>query len=158
MRNELIISDDKIRSIILILITSILSVFLFILTMQFFSMQSFLFTFVFLTGLWFSIQYLFRFVRRWKYNKSIVVCKDNNISIHLIDGSIKTIPYSQIKEVKISRNWKCLRIFLRGNFVEHPSGWDYTNIVYWFNRSKLEEYEAEITKIMEFYKISVSKL
>lgn len=158
MRNELIISDDKIRSIILILITSILSVILFILTAQFFSMQSYLFTFIFLTGLWFSIQYLFRLVRRWKHKKSIVVCGDNNISIHISDGNVKTIPYSQIKEVKIQRKWKSLRIFLKGNFVEHPSGWDYTNIVYWFNRSKLEEYESELIKTMKFHKVLISKL
>lgn len=124
----------------------------------FYSMGSFLIAFLGITGIWFAVKAMCKY--GMKYVKHTPVCEFDKKGVILYDLSIGTqkMNYKDIKEVKILRDRKSVKLFFSGTDVKHPSGWYYAGAIYLFQRSLLDEVEQKSMKCLADHNVTVRKV
>lgn len=156
--SEYVIMEDHKRLILYTLFNLIATLILVVLASGFYSYGAFLLAFLAITGLWFSIKFMCRYGNKWL--KKIPVCEfsEDEIIIHSLPGDPKRMNYREIKDAKIIRDYKSVKLFFAGDQVKHPSGWYYAGVIYPFQRSLLDEVESNSIRCLEKHHIKVQKV
>ena len=84
--------------------------------------------------------------------------KKKELVIHSLPGNAVTMQYSKIKEVKVLRDWKSVKIFIASSEVKHPSGWNYVGVIWPFRRNELDKLEAEVMQVLSAHRLKVEKV
>lgn len=154
--NEYIIEDDRKKLICYTGLNLLLTLFLFILSASFFSTGLFIVSFLGITGMWFSIKAMCKYGNRLINKIPVCEFKKSEVIVHSLPEEESSMKYNDIKEVKILKDSKSLKLFFAGNMVTHPSGWNYVGIIYPFQRSLLADTENNIKNLFNNHKVEYS--
>ena len=101
---------------------------------------------------------MFRYGKKL-YNKT-PVCefKKKELVIHSLPGDAVTMQYSKIKEVKLIRDRKSVKLFFASSEVTHPSGWNYVGAIWPFRTGELDKLEKDVTKVLSGHRLKVQKV
>lgn len=150
---EFKIQEDRHKLFIYTLLLLILTIALLILASGFYSMQAFLFTFLMISGMWFSVKAMCRYGKKWLHHTPVVEFTNDEIILHTFDE--QRIPYQDIKDVKLIRDYKSVKLFFATDYVSHPSGWYYVGAIYLFQRATLKDVEKETIACLKNHHIEV---
>lgn len=156
--SEYVIKEDTLKLILYTVGNMVLSFLLMILAAQLYVMGKFLFAFLILTAIWFSVKYMLRYGIRLVKNKPVCCFDDKGVTIHSSSEKDKTFSYRDIDEVKILNDWKSIKFFFSGKQVVHPSGWDYVGVIYLFKRNELQAVENQVIEILEKHHVKINKV
>ena len=154
--NEYIIEDDRKKLICYTVLNLILTLILFIVSASFFSTGLFIVSFLGITGMWSSIKAMCKYGNRLINKIPVCEFKKSEVIIHSLPKEENTMKYNEIKEVKILRDSKSLKLFFAGNKVKHPSGWSYVGIIYPFQRCLLADIENNVKDFFNNHKVRYS--
>lgn len=149
MKKKNIIDDDYVKLFLYTFLDLILTVTLMFVIVWFYGHKQFLIAFLAMTGLWFSVKFMCHYGIRLIKHKPMIIFKENSIFLPTKAKDEQILNYKDIKEVKILKDWKSIKIFLLSDKVAHPSGYCYVGIVYPFKRYLLGQVEEEITNCMK---------
>ena len=110
------------------------------------------------TGIWFSVKYMFRYGKKLFAGTPVCEFKKKELVIHSLPGNAVTMQYSKIKEVKVLRDWKSVKIFIASSEVKHPSGWNYVGVIWPFRRNELAKVEEEVMQVLSAHRLKVEKV
>lgn len=156
--NEYVIWEDRKRLCMYTLLNLILTALLVIVASSLYSFGSFLFAFLAITGLWFSVKAMCRYGSKWMKKTPVCEFTNDEVILHSLPGSPKVMKYKEISEVKILRNATSVKLFFGGDNVEHPSGWYYAGALYPFQRTLLNDVEQSSQLCLEKHKVKVRKV
>lgn len=156
--NEYIIEDDRKKLICYTSLNLLLTLFLFIVSASFFSTGLFIVSFLGITGMWFSVKAMCKYGNRFINKIPVCEFKKSEIIVHSLPEEENIMKYNEVKEVKILKDSKSLKLFFAGNKVTHPSGWNYVGIIYPFQRYLLTDIENNIRCILDEHKVKYSMI
>lgn len=156
--SEYRIEEDRARLLIYTILGFIITIVLMIFGAVFYTYGGFLITFFAVTGMWFSVKTMCRYGS--KLIKKTPVCEitKDQVIIHSLPGKARIMKYQEIREVKLIRDEKSVKLFFAGDKVEHPSGYYYAGAIYFFQRSRLDEVEKNTRACLEKHKVNVRKV
>lgn len=154
--NEVIITDDQKKLLCYTIINLVLTVLLIIIASNFYTHNYYLSFLFAITGMWFSVKTMCKYGKCWI--KKVPVCefRDREVILHSLAEDDNTMQYGEIKEIKILKDKKSVKLFFAGDCVHHPSGWIYVGIVYLFKRKELEEVENKIKQCLDEHHVNYS--
>ena len=154
---QYIVKDDQIKLACYTLLNFTLTLLLSFAILYLFGNQYFLLAFFAMTALWFSVKYMCRYGSRYIRKQPVCVCKEQYVLFHSWTNDEKKLRYQEIKEVRLLRDWKSVKLFFAADQVDHPSGWWYVGIVYYFKRGELDEIEQTLLALFNKHHVKISK-
>ena len=156
--SEYVIEEDRVKLALYTAGNLFITIGLMFLCAEFLNQIFYLGVFLGATGIWFSVKYMFRYGKKL-YNKT-PVCefKKKELVIHSLPGDAVTMQYSKIKEVKLIRDRKSVKLFFASSEVTHPSGWNYVGAIWPFRRNELDKLEAEVMQVLSAHRLKVEKV
>ena len=99
---------------------------------------------------------MFRFGK--KLTQIIPVCtfKNKELVIYSLPRGPVTMQYCKIKEVKVLRDHKSIKLFFASDEVTHPSGWNYVGVIWPFRKQELAETEERVVEVMKKHNLNVT--
>ena len=155
---EYVIEEDRGRIALYAALNLLLTVFLMLVSIAFYSVKQYLLAFFGVTALWFSVKAMCRFGKKLLTKKPVCAFERDQITIYSLPGRPREMKYSQVKEAKMMRGRSSLKLFFRGDQVTHPSGWYYVGIVYPFKRAALDGVEENVVKCLKKHGIEIKKI
>ena len=151
---EYIVQEDKGKLVLYTLVNLVLTLVLILLSIYVYCNGYFLFAFLGVSGMWFSVKAMCRYGSR--LIKSTPVCEfaSNELVLPSLPKEQRTMRYKDIKEIKILRTRFTVKLFFAGEKVTHPSGWYYAGIVYLFKKSKLNEVQQCVMECIKTHHIA----
>lgn len=156
--SEYKIQEDRSRLLIYTVLNLLLSLVLLVIGAGLYSYGGFLFTFLAITGIWFSVKAMCRYGSKWIKKTPVCELNKDEIIIHSLPGKPKIMKYQEVREIKILRDTKSVKLFFAGDKVEHPSGYYYAGAIYFFQRSKLDDIEKNSLACLKQHKVNVRKV
>ena len=129
MSDYVVIEEDRVKLALYTAGNLILTLVLMFICAEFMNRIFYLGVFLGATGIWFSVKYMFRYGKKLFAGTPVCEFKKKELVIHSLPGNAVTMQYSKIKEVKVLRDWKSVKIFIASSEVKHPSGWNYVGAV-----------------------------
>jgi hypothetical protein len=103
-----------------------------------------------ITGVWYAGNALTRYLNRYYYHLPVCEFRAQELSINTLAAKPKVIAYRNIKSAWITHGKVSVNLFVRGEGVDHPSGYWYIGVVYPFQKEQLagaeEQIRAELKK------------
>ena len=137
---EYIVQEDKGKLVLYTLLNLVLTLVLILLSIYVYGNGYFLFAFLGVSGMWFSVKAMCRYGSR--LIKSTPVCEFASNELVL-----PSLPKEQ-------RTIFTVKLFFAGEKVTHPSGWYYAGIVYLFKKSKLNEVQQCVMECIKTHHIA----
>lgn len=154
--NEYIVVEDRTKLVCYTILNLILTVLLMIVSIYFYSIKVYIIAFFGITGIWFSVKAMCKYASRWFKKTPVCEFKSKEVIIHSLPEKNSVMKYSEIKEVKILRDFKSVKLFFSGDKVTHPSGWNYVGAVYLFQRGLLDEVETKVEECLKVHNVKVN--
>lgn len=108
---QYIVKDDQIKLACYTLLNFTLTLLLLFAILYLFGNQYFLLAFFAMTALWFSVKYMCRYGSRYIRKQPVCVCKEQYVLFHSWTNDEKKLRYQEIKEVRLLRDWKSVKLF-----------------------------------------------
>lgn len=153
--NEYIVKEDRTKLICYAILNLILTVILMMISIYFYSVGVYIIAFFGITGIWFSVKAMCKYASKWFKKTPVCELKSSEVIIHSLPEKNSVMKYSEIKEVKILRDFKSVKLFFSGDKVTHPSGWNYVGAIYLFQRGQLDEVEAKVKECLKTHHVKV---
>lgn len=147
--NVYAVKDDRMKLCLYTILNLILTLCFILIIIFTLGNAYYLLSFLGITALWFSVKYMCRYGIRLIKDTSICEFHKTYISFPVNSNDLQSLSYKEIKEVKILRDWKSIKLFFSGNKVQHPSDWYYIGIIYLFRNSYLYKIEDNIINILK---------
>lgn len=154
---EYVIQEDRGRLALYTGLFLLLMVVLMIASIAFFAVGWYLFSFLGITGLWFDVKAMFRYGNKLVRKKPVCEFGRDGLTIYYLPGKPREMKYRQVKEARSIRTRFTLKLFFRGDNVEHPSGWYYAGVIYPFQSKKLDEVEENTVNCLKKHGIDLVK-
>ncbi|NBK97086.1 MAG: hypothetical protein EOM05_09405 [Clostridia bacterium] len=154
--NEFMIKDDQIKLLCYTLLNLMITIALMLITAIFYAKGIFIVAFFAITGIWFSVKAMYKYGIRFFKKTPVCEFKTEEVIIHSLPEDSNTMKYKDIKEVKILRDKKSVKLFFAGDQVKHPSGWNYAGAVYFFQRNLLAEVEQKTIQCLQEHHVNYS--
>lgn len=150
---QYVIEDDYLKLIIYTVINLVITILLMIVAALFCNEKTFIITFLAITGIWFSVKAMFKY--GYRYIRKTPLCEFNKseVIINTLPEDNRVMKYKDIKEAKILKDSKSVKIFFSGNKVKHPSGWNYVGVIYPFNRKEINNVENNVKHYLDLAKV-----
>lgn len=155
---EYVIVEDYWKLALYTMMNLLLTVFLMLLSMFFYSVKWYLPAFLAVTGLWFSVKYMCRYGSKLVTKKPVCEFNQDGIVIHSLPGKPVEMKYRQIKEAKMLRTSSSVKLFFKGENVKHPSGWYYAGVIYPFKRKQLVQVEEKSMQCLKSHGVALEKI
>ena len=152
MSDYIVIEEDRVKLALYTAGNLILTLVLMFICAEFMNRIFYLGVFLGATGIWFSVKYMFRYGKKLFAGTPVCEFKKKELVIHSLPGNAVTMQYSKIKEVKVLRDWKSVKIFIASSEVKHPSGWNYVGVIWPFRKSREKVGGAVIMQKIEVTK------
>lgn len=153
--NEYIVKEDRTKLICYAILNLILTVILMMISIYFYSVGVYIIAFFGITGIWFSVKAMSKYASKWFKKTPVCELKSSEVIIHSLPEKNSVMKYGEIKEVKILRDFKSVKLFFSGDKVTHPSGWNYVGAIYLFQRGQLDEVEAKVKECLKTHHVKV---
>lgn len=154
--NEYVVIEDRTKLICYTILNLILTVLLMMVTIYFYSIGIYIVAFFGITGIWFSVKAMCKYASKWVRKTPVCEFKTNEVIIHSLPEKNSVMKYSEIKEVKILKDFKSVKLFFAGDKVTHPSGWNYVGAIYLFQRNLLDEVESKVIDCLKTHHVKVN--
>lgn len=136
---EYIVQDDRTTGLLCTMLYLLLSGVLLLCSIYAYRIGYFLLAFLGITGIWFSVKVACRYGSRWLHHTPVCEFQTDGIVFPAMPRAAQTMSYRDIKRIRILQSTHSVKLFLSGDTVSHPSGWNYTNVRYIFHTEKLSE-------------------
>ena len=107
-------------------------------------------------GIWFAVKYMFRYGKKLTQNIPVCTFKKKELVIYSLPRGPVTMQYCKIKEVKVLRDHKSIKLFFASDEVTHPSGWNYVGVIWPFRKQELVETEERVVEVMKKHNLNVT--
>ncbi|PWL68397.1 MAG: hypothetical protein DBY26_01930 [Amedibacillus dolichus] len=151
---EYIVQEDKGKLLLYTLLNLALTFVLILLSIYTYGNGYFLFAFLGVTGIWFSVKAMCRYGTRLIKNTPVCEFTSDQLILPSLPKEQRTMRYKDIKEIKILRTGFSVKLFFAGEKVTHPSGWSYAGAVYLFKKSKLNEVQKCVMECIKTHHIA----
>lgn len=150
-----VIEEDRVKLALYTLANLIVTLLLMMFTMHFVGSLLIL-AFLGITGIWFSVKAMFRYGKKLVLHTPVCEFKKKELVIYSLPRGPVTMQYRKIKEVKVLRDWKSIKLFFASDDVKHPSGWNYAGVIWPFRRKELEQTEAKVVELLKSHHLTVN--
>lgn len=147
MENYIVLDDQK-RTILYALGNTLLSILLLVGALICFATTFYLGSFFLLTGVWFTIKYMFSYIKRWIRKTPICEFKKHDMIVYPKTGKEIRLRYKDVKEAKLIEKGNGIQLFIKGKGVTHPSGYYYIGMYYPFQKNKIQEVQRGVQKVL----------
>ncbi|MDO4262133.1 MAG: hypothetical protein Q4C82_08645 [Eubacteriales bacterium] len=155
--SEYIIEEDRLKLLLYTLGNLALTLLLMLVCIYFANTRFYLGVFLGVTGIWYSVKYMFRYGKKLVRHTPVCEFHKHELVIHSLPRGSVTMQYRKIKEVRLLRDWKSVKLFFSSDEVTHPSGWNYVGVIWPFRRSGLDALEADVSRVLAGHRLTVQK-
>lgn len=156
--SEYMIQEDRNRLLLYTVLNLLLTVILLVLAAGCYTYGIFILAFITITIIWFSVKAMCRYGSKWIKKTPVCEFHKDGIIIHSMQGKPRVMKYQEIREVNILRDRTSVKLFFAGDQVEHPSGWYYAGVIYFFQRSLLDDVEQKSIAFLKRHNVNVKKI